>query len=42
MNIWENLNIYKNNNNNLGLLIKEQIQVKTKQDDLLKIINLLK
>ena len=30
MNIWENLNIYKHNNSNL--LIKEQTQVKTKQD----------
>ena len=40
MNIWENLNIYKHNNNNL--LIKEQTQIKTKQDDLFKIINLLK
>ena len=39
MNIWENLNIYKHNNNNL--LIKEQTQIKTKQDDLFKIINLL-
>ena len=39
MNIWGNLNIYKHNNNNL--LIKEQIQIKTKQDDLFKIIPLL-
>ena len=40
MKIWENLNIYKHNNNNL--LIKEQTQIKTKQDDLFKIINLIK
>ena len=40
MNIWENLNIYKHGNNNL--LIKEQIKIKTKQDDFFKIINLIK
>ena len=39
MKIWENLNIYKHNNNNL--LIKEQIQIKPEQDDLFKIIHLL-
>ena len=32
MNMWENLNNYKHNNNNA--LIKEQIQIKTKQGDL--------
>ena len=34
MNIWENLNIFTHNNSNL--LIKEQIQIKTKPDYLFK------
>ena len=40
MNISENINIYKHYTKNL--LITEKTQIKTKQDDLFEIINLLK
>ena len=39
MNIWENMYIYKHTDNNT--LIKEQIQIKTKQDSIFKILKLI-
>ena len=40
MNIWENMEIYKHQQNKT--LIKEQIQIKTKQDDTFKLLKLVK
>ena len=36
MNLWENMEIFKHNHNKS--LIKEQPQIKTKQDELFKLI----
>jgi hypothetical protein len=40
MNIWENMEIYKHYHNNT--IIKEQTQIKTKQDDIFKTLKFIK